>query len=73
MIARHALFSFGSRMSVCEDLAHIGATYYAIDLHMTSAVVLIVLVFVLHFERNIFFKRLLLVATFILVLCICCL
>ena len=31
MIARHALFSFGSNMSVFEDLAHTGATYYVIE------------------------------------------
>ena len=31
MIARHALFSFGYSISVCEDLAHTGATYSAIE------------------------------------------
>ena len=31
MIARHALLNFGSNMSVCEDLAHTGATYSVIE------------------------------------------
>ena len=31
MIALHALFSFGSSMSACEDLAHTGAEYSAIE------------------------------------------
>ena len=40
---------------------------------MTSAIVVVVLVFVLHFERTNFFKMLLRVATFILVFRMCCL
>ena len=46
-------------MSACEDLAHTGAAYSAIEEHMTSAVVLIVfaLNFVPHFELAIFFRR----------------
>ena len=31
MIACHALFGFGSSISVCEDLANTGATYSAIE------------------------------------------
>ena len=38
MIARHALFSSGSSISACEDLAHIGATFSAIEWHRASAV-----------------------------------
>ena len=30
MIASHALFSFGSSMSACEDIAHTGARYSAV-------------------------------------------
>ena len=73
MIARHALFSSGSNMSAYVDLAHIGAAYSAIELHRTSAVILIVLALVPHFELANFFKRLFCVATFILVFCMCCL
>ena len=36
MIARHALCSFGSSMSVCEDIAHTGATYSVIEYHMAT-------------------------------------
>ena len=69
MITHHSLFSFGSSMSVCEDLAHTGTAYSAIEWHMACALVLIVLVFVLHFELTNFLKRLLRVATFILLFC----
>ena len=31
MIARHALFSYMSSMSACEDLAYTGATYSVIE------------------------------------------
>ena len=73
MIARHALFSFGASIFMCGDLAHTVVTYSAIEQHMASAVALVVLVFVLHFEITNYFKRLFLVATFIFVFCICCL
>ena len=73
VIAGHALFSFGSSMCVCEDLVHTGATYSAIEQHMDSAVVPVLLEFVLHFEITNFFKRFLRVVTFILVFCMCCL
>ena len=43
MIARHALFSLGPSISACEELAHTGATYSAIEYHRASAVVLVVL------------------------------
>ena len=72
MIARHALFSFGSSMPVCEDpimeqhILRLSST-------MASAVVFVVIVFVLHFELTNFIKRLLRVATFILVFGMCCL
>ena len=58
-------------MSACEDLGHVGETYSAIEEH--SAVVLVVFVFVPHFELANLFKKLLRVATFILVFCMCCL
>ena len=73
VIARHALFSFGSNMSVYVDLVHTGAIYSAIEYHRDSAVVVIVLAFVPHFELANFFKGLLRVAIFILVFCMCCL
>ena len=50
MIARHALFSSGSNMSAYVDLVHTGAAYSAIEYHNASAVVLMVLAFVPHFE-----------------------
>ena len=59
----------GPLCAVCEDLAHTGATYSAIEYHRVSAVVLVVLVFVPHFEPTNFFKKLLRVAAFILVFC----
>ena len=31
MIARYAVFSYGSSMSACKDLAHTGAAYSAIE------------------------------------------
>ena len=73
VITRHALFSSGSSMSAYVDLAHNGATYSAIEQHSASAGVLIVLAFVSHFELVNFSKRLVRVATFILVFCRCCL
>ena len=45
--ARHGLFSSGSSMSAYVDLDHIGAAYSAIEYHSASAIVLIVLAFVL--------------------------
>ena len=71
VITRHTLSSYGSNMSAYVDFAHIdiGAAYSAIDLHRASAVVLIVFAFVPYFELDIFFKRLLRVASFILLLC----
>ena len=53
MIARHAIFRFGSSMSACGDLAHTGVTYFAFEQHRASVVVLVVLVFVPHFELTI--------------------
>ena len=67
MIARHALFNSGFNISAYVNLAHTGAAYSAIEWHRASAVLLIVLEFVPHFELANFFKRLLSVATFILV------
>ena len=49
-MVRHALFSSRSSMSAYVDLVHTGAAYSAIELHRASAVVLIVLAFVPHFE-----------------------
>ena len=69
MIARHALFSYGSSMSACEHITHTGATYYAIEYHRVSVVVIVVLVFVPNFELANFIKRLLWITTFILVCC----
>ena len=65
----HALFSFRSSMG--EIFARRHTTYSAIEKHRVSAVVLVVLVFVPHSELANFFKRLLRVATFILVFCMC--
>ena len=45
MIARHTLFSSVSNMFEYVDLAQTGTTYYAIEEHRASAVVLIVLAF----------------------------
>ena len=59
MIARHALFSVWSIMSACEDLGHTGATYSTIPYNRASAVALVVLVFVPHFEIDNFFRGLL--------------
>ena len=67
VIAQHALFSYGSSMIAYVDLAHTGIPDSAIDKYRASAVLLIVLAFVPHFEFANFFKRLLRVATFILV------
>ena len=73
MIARHALFSSRSNMSAYVDLAHTRAAYSAIAAQ-ASSVFLIVLAFPPpHFELAYFFERLLRVATFILVFCMCCL
>ena len=73
MIARHALFSSGSNMSSYVDIAYTGTSYSAIELHRANSVGLIVLAFVPHFKLANLFKRLLQVATFILVFCMCCL
>ena len=73
VIPWHVLFSSGSSMSACEDLAHTGAAYSVIAQHRDSAVVLIVNAFVPHFKLSNFFKRLLRVATLILVFGMCCL
>ena len=72
-MARHALSSSGSSMSAYVDLAHTGAVYSAIEKNWASAVALILLAFVPHFELANVFKRLLRVATFILVFRMCCL
>ena len=68
MIARHALFSSGSNMSAYVD-SPILEQHILLLSSTGCAVVLIVLVFVPHFELANFFKRLLQVATFILVFC----
>ena len=63
VIAHHALFSYESSMSACENL----------ELHRVSVIIFIVIVFVPYFELANFFKGLLRVATLILVFCMCCL
>ena len=68
-----ALFSSGSNTYAYVDLAHTGSAYTAIEEHRVNAVVLIVLAFVPYFELANFFKRLLGLATFILVFCMSCL
>ena len=66
-----ALFSSGFSFWACDDLAQTGAAYSATEQHNANAVVLMVLAFAPHFELENFLSRLLRVATFIFVLCMC--
>ena len=70
--ARHALFSSVFSFWAWGDLAQTGSAYSATECRNANAVVLIVFAFAPHFEFD-FLNRLLRVATFIFVLCICCL
>ena len=69
VIARH---DYSPRVPyVCASLAHTGAAYPATEYHKPNNIVLIRFAFVPHFELASFFRRLFLIANFIIVLCIC--
>ena len=67
VIDLHALFSSGSSLEACRDLAQTGHAYSAAEQDSTNAV-LIVLALQPHLEFDNFFRRLFRVATFIFVL-----
>ena len=73
VIDLHALFSSGSSLEACGDLCQTAHAYSAAEKDSANAVVLMALALQPHLEFDDFLMRLFRVATFIFVLCMCCL